>query len=130
MTRASATSSTFKSRIAHFLVLSCFLSSIGWQAHRTRAKSSTTLRGQHKDTATADDIISTSSSTLSDVAPIIIKPLFSRPTTKDRRFKSIFYHAYKHLYQTKNSYSRILSAAVEAEATIETTAAAASSDLI
>jgi hypothetical protein len=33
------------------------------------------------------------------------------------------------LYQTKNSYSRILSAAVEAEATTETTAAAASSDL-
>lgn len=33
------------------------------------------------------------------------------------------------MYQTKNSYSRILSAAVEAEATTETTAAAASSDL-
>mmetsp|Transcript_20589 Transcript_20589/g.31391 ORF Transcript_20589/g.31391 Transcript_20589/m.31391 type:complete len:879 (+) Transcript_20589:134-2770(+) len=95
MSRASAAPS-FKSRIIRFIVLSCFLLSIGWQAHRTRSKS-TSLRGRQQ--------------TVADVSPSasIIKPLFSRPTTKDRRFKSIFHHAYKHLYQTTNSYSRMLS---------------------
>jgi Kef-type K+ transport system membrane component KefB len=115
---AATSSTTFKSRIIHFIVLSCFLVSIGWQAHRTRAKSST-LRGRQQNTITNDIVISTSSS---------IKPLFSRPTTKDRRFKSIFYHAYKHLYQTKNSYSRMLSTTNNngEAATVEATTAAAS----
>lgn len=93
MTRASAAPS-FKSRIIRFSVLSCFLISIGWQAHRTRSKSSSLRQ------SVANDVLPSTSS---------IKPLFSRPTTKDRRFKSIFHHAYKNLYLTTNSFSRTLS---------------------
>ena len=102
MTATSASSHvavapSFMTRIIKFVVLSCFLSSIGWQAHRTRAKS---LPSTLRPSQTIDDQLTSN-----------IKPLFSRATTRDRRYKSIFYHAYKQLYKTTNSYSRMLSAA-------------------
>lgn len=113
----TATSRTFKSRFIRFIILSCFLCSIGWQAHRTRAKSLNST----EDPLPQFNEASPQSST--------IKPLLSRRTTADRKYKSIFYHAYKHLYQTENSYSRMLSTAIATNGEAAATHSAQTSDL-